>query len=559
MSKVEESPSEFVIDVFKFKINNYPNRDMKDNPPKFGDINIKMRQDDRQDEYGISVMNSTIYHRYNIDLLQSSNKYYSTYKETQPKIETRTTKTVKGAINTPHFLDNVEKLNHMITKNLVNSNISYLNDSHADPVIHTEINDTSKIISQMLDEDSNNSGYIQKLYFKNTDKVILFGDYHGSFHTFFRNMLRLQLMGVVDLTTYTINPGYKIIFLGDIIDRGQHSIEILSMIFNFMLNQKNSDSIVFIKGNHEDPEQSIKTTINFYMEFKQAFPVLKNSNQGISSIFNLFKKLPAALILINRDTNEKFWACHGYIHSQNTFDSVINRFINSEGTILIIPGNINQNMMFELKWNDPSSKTETEMNKRVEETTTLSMLVGIKRLKEFLDNTGVSFIIRGHNDNFANALLLSNKSYINETKSATHIPLGLERYQDSTNLSPLLDYNTVFSRERFSRRIGERRNNEMYTSEPLEKIFVNKKHWEFNENEKEEGQYYPVLTISTNTDVGRNLAADSFVILHNNSERINLVPNEETKNRTESYLKDKTIVYNKYLKYKNKYLQLKKN
>ena len=55
---------------------------------------------------------------------------------------------------------------------------------------------------------------IYKINVNPTEKIIVFGDFHGSFHTFLRHLFRLHLFGVINLSTYTINKGYKIIFLG---------------------------------------------------------------------------------------------------------------------------------------------------------------------------------------------------------------------------------------------------------------------------------------------------------------------------------------------------------
>ena len=49
----------------------------------------------------------------------------------------------------------------------------------------------------------------------------MFGDFHGSFHTFFRLMLRLEFSGI--LTKYKLKEGYKMVFCGDILDRGQYA------------------------------------------------------------------------------------------------------------------------------------------------------------------------------------------------------------------------------------------------------------------------------------------------------------------------------------------------
>ena len=80
-----------------------------------------------------------------------------------------------------------------------------------------------------------------------TDKIIMFGDFHGSFHTFFRLMLRLEFSGI--LTEYKLTDGYKMVFCGDILDRGQYILEIVTFILQLII--KNPENVIYNRGNHE--------------------------------------------------------------------------------------------------------------------------------------------------------------------------------------------------------------------------------------------------------------------------------------------------------------------
>ena len=64
-------------------------------------------------------------------------------------------------------------------------------------------------------------------------KIIVMGDNHGSFHSFFRIFIRLFIDGIID-NNYNLKQDYKIIFLGDIVDRGFYSLEILYIILQLM-------------------------------------------------------------------------------------------------------------------------------------------------------------------------------------------------------------------------------------------------------------------------------------------------------------------------------------
>ena len=66
----------------------------------------------------------------------------------------------------------------------------------------------------------------------------------------------MEHYGIINLKKFIINDPYKIIFLGDIIDRGIYSLDILNIIFKLIINNNkvkklNDIKIIFIRGNHE--------------------------------------------------------------------------------------------------------------------------------------------------------------------------------------------------------------------------------------------------------------------------------------------------------------------
>jgi hypothetical protein len=180
-----------------------------------------------------------------------------------------------------------------------------------------------------------------------------------------------------------------------------------------------------------------------------------------------------------------------------------------------------------------------------------------------------NFIIRGHQDNIAHASLLSS---INE-----NFIIGSKTTYDNKNM--------------FS--INPSRNeqdNAKIVSGPIESINTYNPLWPQD--------IYKVLTISTNNDIDRNLDSDSFVILHFNKEKTNILDNiniltnqieiqpwldsithdserleervdmsppvidlrktiDAAKIKYNKYGNSETTYYKKYLKYKEKYLELK--
>ena len=79
-----------------------------------------------------------------------------------------------------------------------------------------------------------------------TDRVYAIGDIHG------RADLLVRLMQVIvrDAERFEDQRQVKLVFLGDYIDRGEDSAQVLEILTR--LEALNSPNIVFLKGNHED-------------------------------------------------------------------------------------------------------------------------------------------------------------------------------------------------------------------------------------------------------------------------------------------------------------------
>ncbi|ULY68582.1 calcineurin-like phosphoesterase [Chlorella virus XW01] len=328
----------------------------------------------------------------------------------------------------------------------------------------------------------NKSGYIKKVILDSREKLIIFGDNHGSFHTFYRNMLRLHLLGIVDMEHYTINPNYRILFLGDIVDRGIYALEILSILFEFMIRDTEY-RLIINRGNHE--EMDVNEAYGFKDEVKS-----KHSNSLWKRINDIFVSLPSAHILINPDTNTKIWCCHGFLPIQiDYFKSKLYEFIESDNVNLLL----DETSSFQIRWNDP------RIDGRDFSRGDSVYIVPHEITKSYLDI--FDYIIRGHNDNYSNAFILKNDTIMDFTKLSDIIselknPMFKFYLDDDINVSNI---HTL----------------EIQVNEPISTINIKQK----NEN------FLNVLTISTNTDLGRNLDADSFILLRFDEDENNILPN----------------------------------
>ena len=454
------------IDIYRFKLDNY---DLDIDDIKFGELkkanNGVIKTSKSKDIETISLDNI-----YSYDYLSGNknikNKYYNFYlnHSAKPKednyIHLNLKYNLDEKLHTTKLVDNV--LQKQKEKPFFIENFEYL--------------------------DRNNTlGFIKKILISDDEKIIIFGDYHGSFHTFYRNLLRLHLLGIIDLENYTINPKYRLLFLGDIVDRGQYALEILTILFEFMIRD-NEYRLIINRGNHE--ELLINNRDGFRREI-----INKHSESLWININKIFVTFPSAHILINKNSNTKIWCSHGFVPIINDeteyFYKSLKDFI-IDDNIYLMTDNI---ISTQIRWNDPKIKGRDFSRGSniylVDNTTTRKYL-------ELFD-----YIIRGHNDNYSNAFIIKKGEILDFTKITNIL-------SEITN--PMFKYYEfdIFTIEENPKPYQI----EIKTNKPI--ITINLK-----ENNKD---FLNVLTISTNTDLLRNLIADSFILLRFDDDVNNILP-----------------------------------
>ena len=415
----------------------------------------------------------------------------------------------------------IYKLNPKISAMHINSDIINYNDEEKKEFINNLIavikikekllGDFLKKNNNLIDKYCDNYGFIQKITINSNDKVIIFGDYHGSFHTFFRNMIRLHLAKVLNLDSLEIYDNYKIIFLGDIVDRGAYSLEILNLIFLLMI--KNENSIFINRGNHE-----VSDVYSKYGFTNEIYVKYGSNDDYLNNIHHFFNLCSTAIVLIDLSNDIKYWLCHCCIPCNNDdIDEQIFNFIskkNNEDFLLLeqsipeleylterIPGVVTQ-----IRWNDASIDkqgiTVIEENP-IYNNVRGSFIVNEKQFKKYLNK--FDFIIRAHQDSYFNAWLLGNdKSF----------QIGKQIYNSDTNI-----ISNVITPQ--------------YKDGPILRININDTDWLTKNN------YLKVLTISTNTGYGRNLYNDSFIVISTNNNTINNVKESNLQNNELNWIIDK--------------------
>ena len=143
-----------------------------------------------------------------------------------------------------------------------------------------------KILEKIIQMAINNLEKEKPLIKRNGNYIIV-GDIHGNLH----DLLRIFRL-------YGYPPAQKYIFLGDYVDRGEFSIDVITMLL--VLYNSYPDNITLIRGNHEFTE--INSVYGFQAECMERF-----GDNGIFKLFNeAFEFLPIACIL-NEEVFLRSW------------------------------------------------------------------------------------------------------------------------------------------------------------------------------------------------------------------------------------------------------------
>ena len=399
-----------------------------------------------------------------------------------------------------------------INTGIIYNNINYL------------LNSSIKIMREYLKKTCNNLPniiennceiiYNISISKKNNTKIIVMGDQHGSLHSFFRIFIRLIISGIID-KNFKLEKDYKIIFLGDIIDRGNFGIEIMYIILKLIdVNNSNYNNynnlsnlkVILIRGNHEDKKQFNQD--GFSKEIQQKFANPKNI---IDQFVELYSYCPSAIILKHKDI--KYWLCHGGFNIKDASEQIRideNKCIYRDLELKEVNVNYGNGHVLikhklyesQIRWNDftkEESDSGSDRNTFRGQSQTI-FNIGTKTLKEFLETNNINFIIRGHTDNLSNAMLLNTGvGLVNKEFLYLNNKNDNESYKGIFEKETILDYAEV---------TNNKCNEEIVTIDPIQ--FSSKG---FSDKHKIGATLYPVLTISNNSDHKRYQYDDSYIII----------------------------------------------
>lgn len=212
------------------------------------------------------------------------------------------------------------------------------------------------------------------------DPVTIVGDLHGQFYDL------LKLLSIAG------NPETnKYLFLGDYVDRGIFSIEVMVLLLSIKINKPSL--ITLLRGNHECRQMT--AVFNFREECLAKF------DQEVYDVFlEMFDCLPISAII-----NGKFIAFHGGISPELKTIADLNkvdRFKEPPPSGLIC----------DLLWSDPVDRSDGFLKNDFVENDQrgCSFFYGQKSLNAFLTKNNLLSVIRGHEVQLEGYKLMNWKS-----------------------------------------------------------------------------------------------------------------------------------------------------
>lgn len=203
---------------------------------------------------------------------------------------------------------------------------------------------------------------------------VVVGDIHGNID---------DLLRIFEKRGYPPTTNY--LFLGDYVDRGTHSIEVIILLF--CLKILYPDSLYMIRGNHEC--QSVTTVYGFKkdcsLRFKSSddysgFSIYEEGNKVYKKFMKCFMYLSYVAVI-----NDSYFCVHGgispYLESLDDIDELYKPMISADSELAT-----------DLVWSDPLKSADGFQHS----TRGAGYYFNDKKLNKFLKRNGLKKLIRSH-------------------------------------------------------------------------------------------------------------------------------------------------------------------
>lgn len=192
--------------------------------------------------------------------------------------------------------------------------------------------------------------------------TIVVGDLHGN---------ATQLLRILHI--FGLPPKLHYLFLGDYVDRGAHSVEVMTLLISLMV--KYPEHVFLIRGNHECAD--INSQYGFYDEITCQF----GEDELWQLMNDMFCYLPLAAII-----DKKIFCVHGGLSPQcQSIESI-------KAVKLPIESSNFSSMITDLLWSDPYDTIKGfTPNQRG-----CGVVYGPDTVSNFLQKNNLKFLIRAH-------------------------------------------------------------------------------------------------------------------------------------------------------------------
>ncbi|HYL65636.1 MAG TPA: metallophosphoesterase family protein [Nitrosopumilaceae archaeon] len=206
------------------------------------------------------------------------------------------------------------------------------------------------------------------------ENLVIVGDLHGDLRSL------QHILKEIDYENFLSNHSNKLIFLGDYVDRGNHSIGVLYTVC--YLKRKYPNSVILMRGNHEAHMEFPFSSHDLPLKIIEYFG--DNYEKAIhGKISTLFQLLYLVTIIQN-----KLWLVHGGLPTEIEYKD-FEKLIETAQSY-----NIHKKSLEELLWNDPrtiQNGGNWEKSRRM-----YGKHFGINITKKWLTMSRTKVIVRGH-------------------------------------------------------------------------------------------------------------------------------------------------------------------
>jgi len=207
------------------------------------------------------------------------------------------------------------------------------------------------------------------------EKLVIIGDVHGDLRAL------SSILRKIKIEKFVLNHNNKIIFLGDYVDRGLGSVEVLHTICSLKI--RHPHSVVLMRGNHEAPIEFPISSHDLPKRMAERFGIRIGAEIYQTKIMKLFQ----LLYLITIVEGELFLV-HGGVPTD--LSDVAKKFNDISANEKGLIGEI----MEEILWNDP--RTLPEGKEWENSRRGLGKHFSLDVTKKWLSISNTKVIVRGH-------------------------------------------------------------------------------------------------------------------------------------------------------------------